>query len=176
MDLRNFIFVVTSLAIFEFLLHFIMFFLVNYEYISGKYIKKIEGGSDLAGMAYALVIVYTAPLMILHFIFMIIFVISYWYHLKEKKCCTFKKIWSYISLILSSLLTIAYIIAAINGGNAILIIIDLLLYISYIIHCYLLCKFNYLIAIETTGGVMPTAPNENEQNTNLNEYYVQENI
>ena len=49
------------------------------------------------------------------------------------------------------------------------------MYISYIIHCYLLCQFNYLIAIETTGGVMPTAPNENEQNTNLNEYYVQEN-
>ena len=176
MDLRNFIFVVTSLAIFEFLLHLIMFFLFNYEYIFVKYKKKIEGGSDLAGMGYALVIVYTAPLLILHFIFMIIFVISYWYHLKEKKCCTCKKIWSYISLILSSLLTIAYLIASINGGNAILIIIYLLLNISYIIHCYLLCKFNYLIAIETTGGVMPTAPNENEQNTNLNEYYVQENI
>ena len=175
MDLQKFIFVVTSLAIFEFLLHLIMFLLANFGYISGDNRKK-GNGSDLAGLGGAIGIVLTAPLLILHFIFMIIFVISYWYHLKEKKCCTCKKIWSYISLILSSLLTIAYIIAAINGGNAILIIIDLLLYISYIIHCYLLCQFNYLIAIETTGGVMPTAPNENEQNTNLNEYYVQENI
>ena len=176
MDLRNFIFVVTSLAIFEFLLHFIMFFLVNYEYISGKYEKKIEGGSDLAGLAYALVFVYTAPLLILHFIFMIIFVISYWYHLKEKECCTGKKTCSYISIILSLLITIPYLIISISGGNIILILLDLLLNISYIIHFYLLCQFNYLIVIETTGGVMPTAPNENEQNTNLNEYYVQENI
>ena len=175
MDLRNFIFVVTSLAIFEFLLHLIMFLLANFGYISGDNRKK-GNGSDLAGLGGAIGIVLTAPLLILHFIFMIIFVISYWYHLKEKECCTCKKIWSYISIILSLLITIPYLIISISGGNIILILLDLLLNISYIIHFYLLCQFNYLIVIETTGGVMPTAPNENEQNTNLNEYYVQENI
>ena len=122
MDLQKFIFVVTSLAIFEFLLHLIMFLLANFGYISGDYRKK-GNGSDLAGLGGAIGIVLTAPLLILHFIFMIIFVISYWYHLKEKECCTGKKTCSYISIILSLLITIPYLIISISGGNIILILL-----------------------------------------------------
>ena len=145
MSLKTFIFIITFLAIFEFILHLILFIFYMYQFTYSDYVEELwgklglymgdddESGNDitnkfedlfneytgLAGLAYVLVGFMGFALLVMNFISMIIFVIPYWCHLKRKGCCTCKKVWSYISLILSALLTIPYILFAITAKSKI---------------------------------------------------------
>ena len=146
MSLKTFIFIITLLAKFEFLLHVVLFIFYIYQFMFGDYIEELWGKlgldmgdededgnfitdkfeelfneyhSELYGLGYFLLMFMGFILLVMNFISMIIFVIPYWCHLKRKGCCTCKKVWSYISLILSAILTIPYIVHAISAKSKI---------------------------------------------------------
>ena len=146
MSLKTFIFIITFLAIFEFLLHVVLFIFYIYQFMFGDYIEELWGKlnldigddkengnfitdkfealfndyhSEFIGLAYFLFMFMSFVLLVMNFISMIVFVIPYWCHLKRKGCCICKKVWSYISLILSALLTIPYIFCAISAKSKI---------------------------------------------------------
>ena len=146
MRLKTFIFIITFLAIFEFLLHVVLFIFYIYQFMFYDYIQELWGKlgldmedeyehgnfitdkfealfdeyhDELSGLGHFLLMFDAFAYLVMNFISMIIFVIPYWCHLKRKGCCTCKKVWSYISLILSAILTIPYIVHAISAKSKI---------------------------------------------------------
>ena len=146
MSLKTFIFIITLLAKFEFLLHVVLFIFYIYQFMFYDYIKELWGKfglnmedeeedgnfitnkfetlfneyhSELYGLDDSLLRLMGFAFLVMNFISMIVFVIPYWCHLKRKGCCICKKVWSYISLILSALLTIPYIFCAISAKSKI---------------------------------------------------------